>query len=221
MIRLLIVDDHLILRQGLERLLGGREGIEVVGTASSGEEAVAACAALRPDVVLMDLEMPGVLDGIAATARVTAAIPGTSVIILTSFDDHQRIHRALDAGAVGYLLKDASADDLERAVRAGARGESPLDPKVARALVEGRQQQRRDDGFSDREREVLALVAGGYSNKRIAMRLGITERTVKGHLTSIFRRIGVDDRTQAALWAQRNGIVPPGEGAAARLPNLG
>lgn len=209
MTRILIVDDHAIVRQGLERLLGGRTGLEVVGTAAGGEEGVAACRTLNPDVVLMDLEMPGRIDGIEATRQINDAMPATAVLVLTSFSDRPRILKALDAGAVGYMLKDAAADELERGIHAAARGESPLHSKVARTLVEGRRQ-REDDGFSDREREVLGLIVEGMSNKRIALRLGITERTVKGHLTNIFRRLGVDDRTQAALWAQRHGFGPTG-----------
>jgi DNA-binding NarL/FixJ family response regulator len=219
MIGLLIVDDHAIVRQGLERLLGGRPGIDVVGTAATGEEGVDACTRMRPDVVLMDLEMPGGIDGIEATRRIHAARPATAVVILSSFSDGPRILRALDAGAVGYLLKDAPADELERGIHSAAQGGSPLHAKVARALVDGRRR-RAADGFSEREREVLALVGAGLSNKRIALRLGITERTVKGHLTNVFRRLGVDDRTQAALWAQRNGFGSHEE-IVTRIPSAG
>jgi DNA-binding NarL/FixJ family response regulator len=179
--------------------------VELVGTARDGAHAVAVCAEQRPDVVLMDLEMPDV-DGIEATRRIKAAQPETAVVILTSFSDRERILRALDAGAAGYLLKDAEPDELGRAVRAAARGDVPLDPKAARAVLSARIGETPADALSQREREVLAMVAEGLPNKLIARRLGISEKTVKAHLTSVFRQIGVTDRTQAALWAQRNGI---------------
>ncbi|MCU0308830.1 MAG: response regulator transcription factor [Thermoleophilia bacterium] len=202
----MISDDHGVVRQGLERLVGSFAGIEVVGTAADGREAVEVCAQARPAVALMDLEMPGV-DGIEAIRRLAAEQPEVRVLVLTSFSDRERILGALDAGAIGYLLKDAAADELERAVRAAARGEAPLDPRAARALLAARVTGGVADGLSEREREVLALVGRGLPNKEIARRLGIRERTVKGHLTSVFRQIGVFDRTQAALWAQREGLV--------------
>jgi DNA-binding NarL/FixJ family response regulator len=159
----------------------------------------------RPDVVLIDLEMP-VLDGTEATRRIVAADPAVAVVVLTSFSDRDQILRALDAGAVGYVLKDAEPADLERAVRAAGRGEAPLDPRAGRALLEARAAASPADGLSEREREVLVLVARGLPNKLIARELSISEKTVKAHLTSIYRTIGVTDRTQAALWARRNGI---------------
>lgn len=209
MIRIVIADDHAVVRAGLAQLLGTFPDVELVGAAADGEEAVALCAERRPDVVLMDLEMP-VLDGIAATARIRAAQPGIAVVVLTSFSDRERILRALDAGAAGYLLKDAEPDELRKAIRAAARGESPLDPKAARALLSSRAATGAAAPLSEREREVLAMVAEGLPNKVIAQRLSISEKTVKAHLTSVFRQIGVTDRTQAALWAQRNGISRPG-----------
>jgi DNA-binding NarL/FixJ family response regulator len=151
-----------------------------------------------------------VLDGIAATARIRAVQPEIAVVVLTSFSDRERILRALDAGAAGYLLKDAEPDELGKAIRAAARGESPLDPKAARALLSSRAATGAAAPLSEREREVLAMVAEGLPNKVIAQRLSISEKTVKAHLTSVFRQIGVTDRTQAALWAQRNGIARPG-----------
>ena len=209
MIRIVIADDHTVVRAGLAQLLGTFSDVELVGAAADGEEAVALCAERRPDVVLMDLEMP-VLDGIAATARIRAVQPEIAVVVLTSFSDRERILRALDAGAAGYLLKDAEPDELGKAIRAAARGESPLDPKAARALLSSRAATGAAAPLSEREREVLAMVADGLPNKVIAQRLAISEKTVKAHLTNVFRQIGVTDRTQAALWAHRNDISRPG-----------
>lgn len=205
-IRVVIVDDHSVVRHGVERLLSNMDDLQVVATASGGEEAVRLVAQHRPDVVLMDLEMPGGVDGVEATRRIVASGEATRVVVLTSFSDRDRILSALDAGAIGYLLKDGEAGELERAVRAAARGEFPLDPKAARALLERATAPDPTRSLSDREREVLGLVGQGLPNKEIARRLGITERTVKGHLTNVYRQIGVDDRTQAALWAQRHGL---------------
>lgn len=206
MIRVVIADDHGVVRAGLAQLLATFPDVELVGSASNGEEAVSLSAARGPDVVLMDLEMP-VLDGIEATRRIRAAQPDVAVVVLTSFSDRERILSALDAGAAGYLLKDTEPDALARAIEAAARGEAPLDPKAARALLSARRAAGPADGLSDREREVLAMVAEGLPNKLIAQRLGISEKTVKTHLTSVFRQIGVTDRTQAALWAQRHGVT--------------
>ena len=205
MIRLAIVDDHAVVRAGLAQLVETMDEVELVGEAGDGEEAVALCAERRPDVVLMDLEMPRV-DGIEATRRIRAAQPATAVVVLTSFSDRDRILRAIDAGAAGYLLKDAGPDELARAVRAAARGDAPLDPKAARALLSARTTAAPADSLSEREREVLLMVAEGLANKQIARRLEISEKTVKAHLTSVFRQIGVTDRTQAALWAERNDL---------------
>lgn len=205
MIRLLIADDHAVVRHGLARLVATFDDVELVGAASDGAEAVALCAERRPDVVLMDLEMP-VLDGIEATRRIRAEHDEVAVVVLTSFSDRERILRALDAGAVGYLLKDVEPDDLEKAIASAARGEAPLDPKAARTLLSARQAAAPADALSEREREVLLMVAEGLPNKVIAQRLQISEKTVKAHLTSVFRQIGVTDRTQAALWAERHGL---------------
>lgn len=207
MIRVLVVDDHAMVRAGLQQLLASTSDIEVAGLAANGAEAVELATEVRPDVVLMDLQMP-VMDGVAATAALRDANPEVSVVIVTSFSDRDRIVGALDAGAVGYLLKDASPDELLAGVRAAARGESPLDPKAARELLTARSETstRTSVELTARETEVLGLVREGLSNKQIARRLGITERTVKAHLTSCFQRIGVLDRTQAAVWAERNGI---------------
>jgi DNA-binding NarL/FixJ family response regulator len=203
LIRVLIAEDHAVVRSGLLQLLGNVAEVEVVGAASDGEEAVALAAAERPDVVLMDLEMPA-LDGIEATRRIRAADESVNVVVLTAFSDRRRILDAIDAGAVGYLLKDAEPEELVRGLEAAARGESPLDPKAAQALVAARAAQGSDPELTPREREVLALLADGLPNKLIARRLEISEKTVKAHLTNIFHRIGVSDRTQAALWAHSN-----------------
>lgn len=210
MIRLLIAEDHGVVRAGLQKLVATFEGVELVGSAADGAEAVDLCHEEEPDVVLMDLEMPRV-DGIEATRRIAAGCPETHVVVLTSFSDRERILGALDAGAVGYVMKDASPDELAGAIRSAARGESPLDPKAARTVLAARRQPGPVELLTEREREVLQMVGKGMPNKHISRRLGISEKTVKAHLTSIFRTIGVADRTQAALWAERNGLTrgPP------------
>jgi DNA-binding NarL/FixJ family response regulator len=205
-IRVLIADDHAVIRTGLAQLVSAIEDVQLVGTAENGQEAIELCADSAPDVVLMDLEMP-VVDGIQATRQIKADQPEVAVVILTSFSDRDRILRALDAGAAGYLLKDVEPDDLARAIQAAARGDVPLDPKAARALLSARTTSSPGDALSDREREVLLLVAEGLPNKLIARRLSLSEKTVKAHLTSVFRQIGVTDRTQAALWAVENGLT--------------
>ncbi len=204
MIRVLIAEDHAMVRAGLTELLGNRDDIEVVGEASDGAEAIERALDVGPDVVLMDLSMPDV-DGIEATRRIKAELPGTHVVVLTSFSDRERILDALDAGAVGYLLKDLEPEELHRGILAAARGESPLAPKAAHAVLSARAEARPATvELTDREREVLDLVAEGLPNKLIARRLEISEKTVKAHLTRVFQTIGVTDRTQAALWAKRN-----------------
>jgi DNA-binding NarL/FixJ family response regulator len=207
MIRLLLAEDHNLVRAGLADLLGHVSDFELVGAAADGSEAVALAAEHSPQVVLMDLLMPE-LDGIEATRRIVGANPAVQVVVLTSFSDRERIFEALDAGAIGFLFKDAEPDELFRGIRAAARGESPLAPKAAREVLLARNE-RRDRGLTDRELDVLGLVRAGLSNKLIARRLEISEKTVKAHLTSIFQRIGVTDRTQAALWAERHGVGHP------------
>jgi DNA-binding NarL/FixJ family response regulator len=204
MIRLLIAEDHGVVREGLVRLLGSVSDIEVVGAVGNGVDAVDMARERRPDVILMDLRMPGI-DGPEATRRVLAENPDAQVVILTSFSERDEILRALDAGAIGYLLKDAEPDELIRGISAAARGESPLAPKAARAVLSSRPPSPADQ-LSAREREVLSLVAKGLPNKLIARDLGITEKTVKAHLTTVFQRIGVTDRVGAALWARERGI---------------
>jgi DNA-binding NarL/FixJ family response regulator len=208
MIRVLVAEDHPLVRQGLEQLLGGVEDIAVVATARDGEEAIALAAMHQPDVVLMDLEMPRV-DGIEATGAIVSGGGSARVVVLTSFSDRERIIDALDAGAIGYLLKDAEPAELLRGIRAAARGEAPLDPKAASAVLSARSRRRPETRLSDRQRVVLALVAEGKQNKHIARELEISERTVKAHLTAIFHILGVTDRTQAALWAQRHHLTRP------------
>ncbi len=213
MIRVVIVDDHAVVRSGLQSLLDTAEGITVVGAATDGSEAIEVVGSATPDVVLMDLSMPGV-DGVEATAAITQAHPEVAVVVLTSFSEPSRITAALEAGAIGYQLKDAAPDDLIAAVRAAAAGGAPLDPRAARVLLDRRAPAAQGmAALSAREQEVLRLVTAGLANKQIARRLGIAERTVKAHLTNIFGRIGVTDRTQAALWAQEQMRDGPDSGA--------
>jgi DNA-binding NarL/FixJ family response regulator len=205
-IRVLIADDHAVIRSGLSQLVSAIDDVELVGTAENGQEAIELCARSAPDVVLMDLEMP-LVDGIEATRQIKVTYPEVAVVVLTSFSDRDRILRALDAGAAGYLLKDVEPDDLARAIQAAAAGDVPLDPKAARALLSARTISSPGDALSKREREVLLMVADGLPNKLIARKLSLSEKTVKAHLTSVFRQIGVTDRTQAALWAVENGLT--------------
>jgi DNA-binding NarL/FixJ family response regulator len=205
-IRVLIADDHAMVRAGLAQLIATASDMELVGQASDGFEAVDLAGRIDPDVVLMDLAMPN-LDGVAATRRIAQAQAGVHIVVLTSFSDRDRILDALDAGADGYLLKDADADELLRGIRAAARGEAPLDPKAARALLASRAARREAPVLTEREEEVLGLVADGLANKLIAQRLGISEKTVKAHMTAIFQRIDVSNRTQAAAWARDHGLT--------------
>jgi DNA-binding NarL/FixJ family response regulator len=206
MIRVVLADDHGVVRDGLSRLIGALDDMEVVGTAADGVQAVARCAELGPDVVLMDLDMPN-MDGIEATRRVLEDRPGTAVLVLTSFSDRARILGAVEAGACGYLLKDVAADEVADGIRAAARGESPIDPRAARTILTAQSQPDPAARLSGREGEVLALLVEGLPNKLIARRLEISEKTVKAHLTRVFAVVGVSDRTSAALWAQRHGLA--------------
>ena len=198
-----LVDDHAVLREGLAMLLAGAPDIEVVGMAANGREALELVRQTHPHVVIMDLQMPD-MDGVTAT-RLVVAEGGTDVLVLTSFSDTDRIVAALDAGAVGYLLKDAEPEDVVAGVRAVSRGESPIHPRAARQLL-GALPAAAPEILTPRELEVIILVRKGMANKQIARRLGISDRTVKTHLTSAFARIGASDRTQAALWAERRGL---------------
>jgi DNA-binding NarL/FixJ family response regulator len=196
----LLVDDHPMVRAGLTGLIDATDDLRVVGEAADGEAALALVRDTAPDVVLMDISMPG-LDGIESTRRLFDDGYAGAVVMLTSFSDQARVVDALAAGAVGYLLKDSEPAEVLAAVRAAAQGHAPLDPRVAGALLPKRAAAPGGD-LSVREREVLLLVAEGLANKQIATRLGIAELTVKVHLGSVFRRIGVADRTSAALWAR-------------------
>ena len=202
MIKVVVVDDHPVVRTGVTLMLQVREDIEVVAAVSDADSAVRAVSELAPDVVLMDLSMPG-RDGTSATREITRIDGGVAVVVLTSFSDSHRIQEALDAGAVGYMLKDSEPGELIEAVQAAARGETPLHPKAAR-VARRRSTTTAEDELTDREQEVLRLVTRGLTNAQIARRLGIAERTVKGHLTNVFTRLGVADRTSAAMWAQQH-----------------
>jgi DNA-binding NarL/FixJ family response regulator len=215
-IRVLVVDDQPLFREGVLMLLGADPDLLVVGEAEDGAAAVEAARALAPDVVLMDLRMPG-LDGLHATELILAERPDTKILVLTTFGDEGSVFPALRAGAIGYLLKDASSSDLRRAVRDAAAGESPLQPSVATKVVAELARRMGQDPhpiaarapelLSEREREVLRWIARGASNKQIGAQLFIAEGTVKNHVTHIFTKLGVDDRVQAALRARELGIV--------------
>jgi DNA-binding NarL/FixJ family response regulator len=200
MIRVLLVDDHRLVRAGLSSLLGATADVTVVGEAADGAAAVELATKTDVDVILMDLSMP-VLDGVEATRRVLQAKPDTRVVVLSSFSEQSRVREAIAAGATGYVLKDCSPDELLAAVRSAAAGHAPLDPRVAGALLPAA---HAPDLLTDRETEVLRLATKGLANKQIARSLGITERTVKVHLGNVFRRIGVSDRTSAAMWAREH-----------------
>jgi DNA-binding NarL/FixJ family response regulator len=204
-IRILIADDHPVVRTGLEGMLAGQPEFEVIGEATNGREAIDLADRLRPDVVLMDLRMP-VLDGVLATSEIKRRRPAVQVLVLTTYDSDADILRAIEAGAIGYLLKDAPRDDLFRAIHAAAKGESFLAPAVAARLM-GRIRAPAEEMLSAREIEVLAMVARGASNKEVGRQLHISEATVKTHLIHIFEKLGVSDRTQAVTVAIQRGIV--------------
>ncbi len=211
MIRVALVDDQSLIRAGLRALLAAEDGIEVVGEAADGEQAVARVARLRPDVVLMDLVMP-VVDGVTAIKRILARDPDAKILVLTSFASEDAMLPALRAGASGYLLKDTDPAELERAVRAAAAGEALLSPVVAARLLREVRRVPADDGLAaltPREREVLGLLARGLSNREIAHELVVAEKTVKTHVSSVLAKLSLADRTQAALFAVRAGLGPP------------
>lgn len=210
-IRVLIADDHAVVRQGLRMFLALDPDLEVVGDAENGSEAVRLAKELHPDVVLMDMLMP-VMDGVAATGAIRQALPDTEVIALTSVLDDSSVVGAVKAGAIGYLLKDTNADELCRAIKAAAAGQVQLSPQAAARLVrEVRAPDVSTPNLSERETEVLRLIARGKANKEIAAELTIGEKTVKTHVSSILNKLGVQSRTQAAIYAAQSGLVPPGD----------
>jgi DNA-binding NarL/FixJ family response regulator len=205
-IRILVVDDHPVVREGLAAILATQPDFEVAGEAGSGAEAVLQAASLAPDVVLMDLEMPGV-DGVEAIRRLRERDPGVRVVVLTAFDTDERIVAAIRAGAQGYLLKGAPRADIFRAVRVVREGGSLIEPLVASKLL--RRVREDPDELTAREREVLALIARGLPNRDIAAALFVAERTVKFHVSSILAKLGAANRTQAVARARERGLVPP------------
>lgn len=212
MIKLLIVDDHEVVRAGLVQMMESVKDIEVVGAAGDGAEALTVVAQLpadrRPAVVLMDVSMPG-MDGIAATRALLAREPHLRVIGLTSFDDQARVLAMLDAGAIGYLVKDAKPQEIMDAIRAASRGEAPLSLAASTALVRARAARTSDATMTKREQDVLARLARGLTNQAIAIELHISEATVKAHLTQIYQALGVSDRTAAVVQAMKLGLVAP------------
>jgi NarL family two-component system response regulator LiaR len=205
-IRVLITDDHGVVRQGLRMYLGLDPELEVVGEAANGEEALRMARELGPDVVLMDLLMP-VMDGIAATGKIRAELPEVEVIALTSVLEDASVSGAVRAGAIGYLLKNTEADDLGRAIKAAANGQVQLAPEAAMRLMREVRAPESPEALTERETEVLKLVARGKANKQIAHELFVGEKTVKAHVSSILAKLGVQSRTQAALYALRIGLV--------------
>ena len=210
-IRVLLVDDHEVVRRGLRGFLELQDDIEVVGEASDGRLAVDAAASQRPDVILMDLLMPN-MDGLTAIATIKQAQPEVEIVAVTSFIEEEKVTSALEAGASGYLLKDADAEEVASAVRAAHAGEVHLDPAVARLLAQRMRSRREADPvepLTAREKEVLAQLGKGASNKEIAYELSITERTARTHVSNILGKLGLASRTQAALWAVEHKLVDP------------
>jgi NarL family two-component system response regulator LiaR len=209
-IRVLIADDHAVVRQGLRTFLDLQDDIEVVAEAADGEDALAAAERAQPDIILLDLVMPR-LEGVATLRRLRERTPEARVIVLTSFGDDERLFAALRAGAVGYLLKDVEPAELVRAIRTADAGQSPLSPAVAARVIDelthGGHRGVPADDLTPRELEVLRLIARGRSNKVIALELGMAEKTVKTHVSHVLTKLGLTDRTQAALYAVREGLV--------------
>ena len=212
MIRILLADDHAVVREGLRTFLELQGDMQIVGEAADGEEAVRQAEILKPDVVLMDLVMPR-LDGVGAMRELRHRLPQTRVIVLTSFTDEERILPAIQAGAAGYLLKNVEPQELARAVRAAHDGQALIDPSIAARLVEAIAQpageEPRDNALTRREQDVLELIGRGMSNKRIALELGLSEKTVKTHVGHVLHKLGVADRTEAAVLALRTGLLSP------------
>jgi len=206
MIRIVVVDDHPVVREGLVASLQDDPEFQVVGAVGSAEDAQPLVAARRPDVILLDLELPG-MSGLDAIPVLAAASPSSRIVILTAYDTDERVLGAVRAGAAGYLLKGASLDEIARAIRAGHAGESYLEPRIATKVLSHLGPRKRLASLSDRERDVLRRVAGGQSNKQIARALGITERTVKFHVTSILNKLGAENRAQAVALAARRGLL--------------
>ena len=212
-IRVLLVDDHAVVRMGLRAFFDLLPDIDVVGEASDGSEGVAMARRLTPDVILMDLLMPN-MDGVTAIGRIKAEMPETEIVTMTSFIEEEKVTAALEAGASGYVLKDAEADEVAVAIRAAHAGEVHLDPQVARLLAQRMRAKRSPDEelaepLTDREREVLALLGRGYSNKEIGSELFITERTARTYVSNILGKLGLASRTQAALWAVEHKLAEP------------
>ena len=208
-IKVLIADDHTVVRKGIRALLETEPGITVVGEAADGEDAIHKALALKPDVILMDLVMPK-LDGVQAIKELREVLPEIKVLVLTSFAEDRRIVAAIEAGALGYLLKDSSPEDLARAIREVHRGESSLHPKVAQQLIKKLRRPAEElerEELTARERKVLALIARGLSNREIAKELSISEPTVRTHVSNILRKLGLKSRTQAALYALKEGLA--------------
>jgi DNA-binding NarL/FixJ family response regulator len=224
-IRVLVVDDHAVVRRGLVAFLESEPDLELVGDADGYAQALESLAELEaqaglPDVVLMDLQM-GPPDGIAATREIRARYREIEVVALTSFGEDSRVHAALEAGAAGYLLKDADADEVSAAIRAAHRGELHLDPAIARRLMAGAQPEGTAPAMTGRELEVLRLIGAGKANKEIASRLAISERTARTHVSHILGKLGLHSRTQAALWAVREGLVDTAQGSDRANPGAG
>jgi two-component system, NarL family, response regulator LiaR len=208
-IRILLVDDHMVVRKGLRTFLSYDPELEVVGEAADGAQALSLARELTPDVVLMDLLMPG-MDGIAATAAIRRELPETEVLALTSVLEDASVVGAVRAGAIGYLLKDTQAEALCQAIKAAAAGQVQLTPKAAARLMQAISTPESPEALTEREAEVLRLLSLGYSNKQIAHRLSNTEKTIKTHVSRILSKLGVQSRTQATLYAIRTGLVSPG-----------
>jgi two-component system, NarL family, response regulator LiaR len=209
-VRILITDDHSVVRQGLRMFLELDDDLSIVGEAANGAEAVAMARDLQPDVVLMDLLMP-VMDGLTAIAEIRRDLPGVEVVALTSVLEDASVVGAIRAGAIGYLLKDTNADELRRAVKAAAAGQVQLSPEAAARLMREVRTPESQDALTERETDVLRLLADGQSNKEIARNLSIGEKTVKTHVSSILAKLGVQSRTQAVLQAMRSGLIPSAE----------